>query len=214
MEMSKEYEEDQNIENMKLNDDQKMSNEQLDEVTVTPSVGISSKVARRVTFYGAGGNNNTEMNGTIDGAKDVVAKCVIEGDKSEMKDDTLLETGEKHDVGQYDDNMGDVGLSGGVHGDQPEGIVCQFKRGVCLLHKIKGDKQTIRSKRWGKVKGGYGWIHSSKVKYSCKAGLKDLKLASLENGWSESRSPGLTANSQGIIAKGLPDDISEQRGRE
>ena len=64
----------------------------------------------------------------------------------------------------------------------------------------KEDKQTVRSKRWGKMKGGHGhcWNHSSKVRYSCKAGLRDLKLASLKDEWSEGQPPGLAANNNGI----------------
>ena len=97
---------------------------------------------------------------------------MLEGDTSKKGGDILLETDEKHKGGLSDDNVrmvGDVEQSGGVDGDQPEGIECQFKRGVCLRYNIKEDKQRVRSKRWGKVKTGYGWIHSSKVRYSYKA---------------------------------------------
>ena len=49
------------------------------------------------------------------------------------------------------------------------------------------------------------------VRYSCKAGLRNLKLASLKDEWSEGQPPGLAANSKGITSMGLPDDISGQR---
>ena len=95
-------------------------------------------------------------------------------------------------------------------GDQPDGGTdCQFRHGVCLQHKPKGDKHIGKSKKWGKVKSEYGWIHSSKVRYTCKTVSRGLSFARLEDEWSDGRSPGLSANSKGI--KGLTDDISGQR---
>ena len=46
---------------------------------------------------------------------------------------------------------------------------CNFKRGVCQLHNVKGVKNVISSKKWGKLKNGLnGWLHSKKVKWTCK----------------------------------------------
>ena len=44
---------------------------------------------------------------------------------------------------------------------------CVHKRGMCVIHKFKGKKITVKHKRWGKVKTGYGWIHSQTVRYTC-----------------------------------------------
>ena len=49
------------------------------------------------------------------------------------------------------------------------------------------------------------------MRYSCKAGLRDLKFASLENERSDSQLPGLSANGKGISLEGLADDISGHR---
>ena len=92
-----------------------------------------------------------------------------------------------------------------------DGTDCQFRRGVCLQHKTIGDRQIVKSKKWGKVKNGYWWIHSSKVRYACKAGSRCLSLARLEDEWSDSRSPGSSANGKGITLLGLTDDISGRR---
>ena len=46
-------------------------------------------------------------------------------------------------------------------------IECSFKRGVCMVHKLKGKKTVHKTKKWGKTKNGYGWIYSQTVKYSC-----------------------------------------------
>ena len=46
---------------------------------------------------------------------------------------------------------------------------CEFRRGVCLTHDIKGEKVTINEKKWGKKSTGFGWIYRKKVKYICRA---------------------------------------------
>ena len=51
----------------------------------------------------------------------------------------------------------------------PPSIECQIKRGKCLNHKIEARKVITTSKRWGKMKKGYGWIYSRRVTYSCAA---------------------------------------------
>ena len=44
---------------------------------------------------------------------------------------------------------------GGVH-------ECQFKRGMCVIHKIKGRKTATTTKKWADRKNGkgYGWVYS------------------------------------------------------
>ena len=66
---------------------------------------------------------------------------------------------------------------------------CKYRRGYCLLHNTKGDKNVVRSKRWDKVKYGNGWIHSSKVRYSCrtKSGIPQI-TEQLDEGRSDSQS--------------------------
>ena len=46
-------------------------------------------------------------------------------------------------------------------------VECMFKRGVCQVHKIKGKKSVHKTKKWGQVKNGYGWIYSQTVRYTC-----------------------------------------------
>ena len=46
-------------------------------------------------------------------------------------------------------------------------VECMFKRGVCQAHKIKGNKSVHKTKKWGQVKSGYGWIYSQTVRYTC-----------------------------------------------
>ena len=45
--------------------------------------------------------------------------------------------------------------------------VCQFKRGVCSMHGVKGVKRVEEQKRWTKLKNGFGWRTTRKVKYTC-----------------------------------------------
>ena len=46
-------------------------------------------------------------------------------------------------------------------------VECMFKRGVCQVHKIKGKKSVHKTKKWGQVRSGYGWIYSQTVRYTC-----------------------------------------------
>ena len=69
-------------------------------------------------------------------------------------------------------------------------VECRYRRrGFCLIHNTKGDKMEVRTKRWGKVKHGFGWIHSKKVRYSCKteSGISQT-TRSIDNVRSESQS--------------------------
>ena len=128
--------------------------------------------------------------------------CLSNGRMSRKKGDTVGMNGEEHsgDVGDEKMKLGfDIEPNDG-------GTDCQFRRGVCLQHKPKGDKHIGKSKKWGKVKREYGWIHSSKARYTCKARSRSLSFARLEDEWSDGRSPGLSANRKRI--KGLTDDIS------
>ena len=43
--------------------------------------------------------------------------------------------------------------------------LCAFKRGMCLTHKIKGNKKTVTGKKWSKLKYGYRWV-TKKIEYS------------------------------------------------
>ena len=45
---------------------------------------------------------------------------------------------------------------------------CIIKRGKCQTHQIAARKVVTTSKKWGKVKQGYGWIYRKNVNYCCK----------------------------------------------
>ena len=45
---------------------------------------------------------------------------------------------------------------------------CSFKRGICTIDGIKGNKKTISRKVWIKKKSGlYGWSTTRVVNYEC-----------------------------------------------
>ena len=55
------------------------------------------------------------------------------------------------------------------------GVTCEFnRRGVCNVHKIKGEKMTQKRKVWRKKKYGYGYVTISQVTYSCKGIMKPI----------------------------------------
>ena len=157
-------------------------------------------------------NNNTGRVGTIDGVRNCVDNCLSDGYLSGNKGDTVGMNGEEHSGNVGDEKMKlgfDIEPNAGA-GDQPDdGTDCQFRCGVCLQHKPKGDKHIGKSKKWGKVKSEYERINSNKVRYTCcKAGSRGLSFSRLEDEWSDSRSPGSSANGKGITLLGLTDDIS------
>ena len=77
------------------------------------------------------------------------------------------------------------------------GVSCEFtKRGVCSLHKLKGDKITQKRKVWRKKKYGYGYVTISQVTYSCKGGMKPMNSETSIDSNEPNLSPVLT-NEQG-----------------
>ena len=48
-------------------------------------------------------------------------------------------------------------------------VECEFKRGVCKVHNIKGKKLVLRTSKWCNVKGTFKWRYSSKVVWQCLA---------------------------------------------
>ena len=45
---------------------------------------------------------------------------------------------------------------------------CTFdRRGVCKVHKIKGNKSTQKTKKWSKKKFGFGWTTVTSINYTC-----------------------------------------------
>ena len=48
------------------------------------------------------------------------------------------------------------------------GPSCSFERGVCTIHRIRGIKIGVTtSKKWRKLKNGFGWVTSKVNMYSC-----------------------------------------------
>ena len=67
---------------------------------------------------------------------------------------------------------------------------CQFVRGICVEHKIKGEKLKIKHKAWVKKKFGYGWLTTTKVKYSCNLMGNNSSTLGLHTNDDLSQSPG------------------------
>ena len=57
---------------------------------------------------------------------------------------------------------------------------CTFKRGVCLLHKVKGEKYVQSTKNWKDRGGGrgYAFVTSKRVRYRCMVARKLLPRSS------------------------------------
>ena len=71
-----------------------------------------------------------------------------------------------------------------------EDLECTFKRGVCVKHKLKGNKMTLNSKKWGEKKNGtYGWIHRKKVVFKCIHKSDELLSVDMKSDASSSLLP-------------------------
>ena len=64
---------------------------------------------------------------------------------------------------------------------------CTFKRGVCCLHKARGEKYVDKKKSWlDRGRGcGYGWVTSKVVKYVCKVKEDQVTQKSSNKKWGE-----------------------------
>ena len=88
-----------------------------------------------------------------------------------------VEDGQKYESMEDQNTDKDVGECNIV-------VQCEFVRGVCKQHKLKGSRMVTKTKVWRQKKHGYGWVTVSKVTYTCsysgmKTSLSDSGLSSL-----------------------------------
>ena len=125
------------------------------------------------------------------------------------KDTTMCEDTVTPSVVSKPDTMGNMNFKGATKTeitDDNADEVCVYKRGYCTYHKSKGVRMVTKTKKWGKMKTGFGWIYSSKVSYSCRVKSDNLQTTNFGSSGSESQSPGLADNNLGInITKGVDD---------
>ena len=88
--------------------------------------------------------------------------------------------------------------TGGVIADDIPERLCEFKRGWCIYHKVKGDKTQKKVKKWAKKKFGYGWVTSTLVEYTCHLGDSDKPAPDIIQNGDSTRPTALT-NSKGVI---------------
>ena len=97
-----------------------------------------------------------------------------------------------------DDNISDM-----RNGDAGSVQICEFKRGWCSTHKIKGDKIQKKVKKWTKKKFGYGWVTSTLVEYKCQlenSGNSDHPTTDVVLSGASNKEAALT-NSNGAIKR-------------
>ena len=69
---------------------------------------------------------------------------------------------------------------------------CQVKQGMYLSHNIEASKNTIKSKKWGETRNGFGWISSCKVEWLCR--LRNKENTDQDISTSEKADPDRSAN--------------------
>ena len=99
---------------------------------------------------------------TTDGVSVVVDVCNDDddrGDKEDSKSDHDVATSLRND--DVNTEAGDI---------MSVEHSCEFRRGICTLHKIKGEKTQRKVKKWAKKRYGYGWVTNTIVEYTCHLG--------------------------------------------
>ena len=69
------------------------------------------------------------------------------------------------------------------------GPTCQFYRGRCKFHKIRGEKIVKKVRNWVKKKYGYGWLTTTVIEYSCPSRQLPPSNQSDATSMMDSRSP-------------------------
>ena len=131
------------------------------------------------------------------------------GSHYEPKDMIMCEDTVTPSVVSEPETMGNRNAKGAtkteITDDNTDGV-CVYKRGYCTYHKSKGIRMVTKTKKWGKLKTGFGWIYSSKVSYSCRVKSDNLQTTNFGSSGSESQSPGLADSNLGInITQGVGD---------
>ena len=76
---------------------------------------------------------------------------------------------------------------------------CEYVRGICKLHRVRGKKVgETSSKKWRKLKYGFGWVTSKVNVYTCPVGAKLPHLSPVQHTNDElSLSPDLCSQKGG-----------------
>ena len=85
------------------------------------------------------------------------------------------------------DELSLLGEPSGEESVRMDDDLCTFKRGVCCLHKVRGEKYVDKKKSWlDRGRGrGYGWVTSKVVKYVCKVKEDQVTQKSSNKKWGE-----------------------------
>ena len=100
-------------------------------------------------------------------------------------------------------------VEGGGVVSQPD---CQFRRGYCTKHKIKGTKTVTNTKKWTKKNHGYGWSTIRKVTFTCNSRMVTTELPILSVSLTEGQSPGRISAKQQQQGVQFQDMISGMSG--
>ena len=158
----------------------------------TPSVGYYTKLMEednRLTL-------SEEGEVTVDGVSVLDVNYLGEDDCGDRGD-------EQNDRGGKTVMSGDDTSGNAVDG--MNGVYrCEFKRGLCTLHKIKGDKTQRKEKKWTEKKFRYGWVTSTVFEYSCHLGYSGYTASRNTQNNVQSGQTTLTNSKGQKIKKGIP----------
>ena len=127
------------------------------------------------------------------------------GRKRKLSDEKAIEAPISHTI-EVHSKPGIIGQGQQLPPPPPDIGRCQIKKGRCLTHNIEAKKNTIKSKKWGKTKNGFGWIYSNKVEWLCRLRIRERTDQDIST--SEKAGPDRSAN----LIKGNNSNITQAIG--
>ena len=143
------------------------------EVYKVTAVGKNEEYTQEPTVWG-GGDRNTMVGDDTE--------CSMKYGELYVENEQKYESMEDQNT---DKDVGGTGIySSKMVGGYKRVVQCEFVRGVCKQHNLKGSRMVTKTKVWRQKKHGYGWVTVSRVTYTCsysgmKTSLSDAGLSSM-----------------------------------
>ena len=125
---------------------------------------VSPKTVKTTFLVGEMKGKGDTSDENVD-AEDIMMMKNGDNDKGDVHDDEVIPNEIEGDE-----------LMGGGSGDRM--VMCEFKRGICQRHKLKGEKKVTKTRVWRKKKFGFGYVTTTKTTYSCR--LQNVQPAAPE----------------------------------
>ena len=151
----------------------------------------------------------SELRSTKINEEDILVTSRGEG-RQEQEEIDVKDCGDGDDGGVVKNDRGEKTMmsvkttNGDAIVDMNVSQKCEFKRGRCLLHNIKGNKMQRKVKKWTKKRYGYGWVTSTIVEYTCQLGYSGYSESEDIQNYVRSSQSALTNSKGRNFNPGIP----------